>query len=93
MQKAVESGQAPADIERIDRASPSLYIVERALKTKMNNFEHYVFPLQTSCFFEDTGRCSLYYSTSRSREDIKNGWEYSGDIAAEYFPPAHHHTP
>lgn len=71
---------------------PSLYLLERTFKTKMNVFEHYIFPLRAAYFLEDTGRDFVYYSTSRSREDIRNNWEYGRDIVAEYYPEAYHNT-
>ena len=78
---------------------PSLYLIERSLKTKMNAFEHYVFPLQASDFLEGTGffegteQVYVYYSTSRSLEEIRNGWEYGRNIVAEYYPKAYQYTP
>jgi hypothetical protein len=72
---------------------PSLYLTERSLRTKLLTIERYVFPLQASDFLENDGDIFVYYSATRSREDIKNGWEYGRNIVAEYYPEAYRHLP
>lgn len=72
---------------------PSLYLTDRTLQTKMLAIERYVFPLQASDFLEDDHDVHVYYSATRSREDIANGWEYGRNIVAEYYPQAYQVLP
>lgn len=72
---------------------PSLYLTERTLRTKLLAIEQYVLPLRAADFTEDTGDVHVYYSATRSPEDIKNGWEYGRNITAEYYPEAYRHLP
>ena len=72
---------------------PSLYLTERSLRTKLMAIEQYVFPLRAADFTEDSGDVHVYYSATRSPEDIKNDWEYGRNIVAEYYPEAYRHLP
>ncbi len=85
---------AAALVLQIDHAEPpSLYLMERSFRTKMNAFEHYVCPLQAADFLQNTSGMHVYYSASRSLEDIEKGWEYARNIVAEYYPQAYRNTP
>jgi len=81
-------------VQQIDsHEPPSLYLTDRTLRTKMLAIERYVFPLQASDFLEDGNDVHVYYSATRSREDITNGWEYGRNIVAEYYPKAYQVLP
>lgn len=74
-------------IQEIDyHDSPSLYLIEPRMKTKMLLIEQYVFPLHTRDFVEKIEGMRVYYNATRSAEDIKQGWEYGRNIVAEYYP-------
>lgn len=81
-------------VQQIDyNEPPSLYLTERTLRMRLLAIEQYAFPLRAADFMEDTGDVHMYYSATRSPEDIKNGWEYGRNIVAEYYPQAYQVLP
>ena len=80
-------------IQEIDyHDSPSLYLIEPKMKTKMLSIEQYVFPLHARDFVEKIEGMRVYYNATRSAEDIKHGWEYGRNIVAEYYPSPYHYA-
>ncbi len=68
---------------------PSLYLTDRTLQTLMRPIERYVFPLRATEFLETSRDIFVYYTATRSLEDIEHGWEYGRSIVAEYYPPTY----
>ena len=64
---------------------PSLYLVRRSDLRRPRPVEQYTMPIDPDLFTSQPG-IYVYYNTLRSLEDIRNGWEYGRNIAADFYP-------
>lgn len=84
---------AAALIVQLGYQPPSLYITPRSERMLANPIERYDFPLNIEDFTDSIEGIQIYYSTGRTQEDIRNGWEYGRNIMAQYYPKSYQILP